>query len=111
MSTGQLEKSEWEGYFDRLSKQLVAENAKVELAALKVGDRIALDSVRLLGLSYDPKDDVFEVATAAVDHLIQHPRAIYLDEGPDGIRRIEVVDADNIREVIELALPLLRSSA
>lgn len=105
MSTEKLERSEWEGYFDLLSKQLGPENAEVELATLKVGDRIALDSVSLIGLSYNPKDDVFELATAAADHRIQHPRAIYLDEGPDGIRRIEVIDADDIREVIEWRRP------
>jgi hypothetical protein len=110
MSTEKLERSEWEGYFDLLSKQLGPENAEVELATLKVGDRIALDSVSLIGLSYNPKDDVFELATAAADHRIQHPRAIHLDEGPDGIRRIEVIDADDIREVIELAPPLPRPS-
>lgn len=111
MPQRKLEKAEWNGYFDRLSEKLAAGKAEAELRSLKVGDRVAIESVPLQGLSYDPKDDVFEVTAGASDHLISRPREIHLDEAPDGVRRIEVIDGDGTRQVIELAAPLPVSTA
>ena len=109
MPQRKLEKAEWNGYFDRLSQELVAGKEKVELRSLKVGDRVAAESVPLEGLSYDPKDDIFEVTAGASDHLISHPREIRLDETPDGVQRVEVIDADDISQVIDLKTPLSAS--
>jgi hypothetical protein len=36
--------------------------------------------VWLLGISYDPKDDIIEIALEGVDHLIPKPREVYVEE-------------------------------
>ena len=59
-----LEKSQWRGYFDRVSKALVSKRAEIEVASLKLGDRIEAEWVSLLGISYDPKNDVIDIALA-----------------------------------------------
>jgi Family of unknown function (DUF5335) len=61
----------------------------------------------LLGLAYDPKDDLFEVALDGVDHMIPKPREIYLDDDVGGLISIEVVDAEGTRQIIKLRDPLM----
>lgn len=60
----------------------------------------------LNGLAYDPKDDVFEVLTEDVDHLVSRPKDIYVDQEADGLRSVEVIDADDNRQLIKLRQPL-----
>jgi hypothetical protein len=70
-----LEKSQWRVYFDRMSKTLVGKRAEIEVASLKLGDQIEAEWLPLLGISYDPKNDIIEIALEGVDHLIHKPRA------------------------------------
>jgi hypothetical protein len=37
--------------------------------------------VALIGLVYDPKDDLVDVALEGLDHLIHNPRDIYIEQG------------------------------
>ncbi len=55
-----LEKSEWHGYFDRVSRALLGKRAKIEVASLVLGDQIEAEWVPVLGITYDQKDDVLE---------------------------------------------------
>jgi len=69
-----LPKSEWKAYFDHLSKHLIVERAEVEIAGLKSGGHIEARWVPLIGITYEPKGDVLEVALEDLDHLIHQPR-------------------------------------
>jgi hypothetical protein len=61
----------------------------------------------LLGLVYDPKDDLVEVALDGIDHMIPKPREIYVDEGLGGLMSIEIVDAEDTKQIIKLRDPLM----
>jgi hypothetical protein len=50
----QLEKSQWRAYFDRMSKALVGKRAEIEVASLKLGDRIEAEGTRQIILLRDP---------------------------------------------------------
>ncbi len=52
----------------------------MEVASLKLGDRIEAEWLPLLGISYDPKNDLIDIALEGVDHMIHHPREIYVAE-------------------------------
>jgi hypothetical protein len=107
MAIRKLEKSEWRVFFDGISKLLEGKRAEIEVASLKIGDQIEAEWLPLLGLTYDPKDDIFEVALDGVDHMIPKPREIYLDDSNLGLVSIEVVDADGARQIIKLRDPLM----
>jgi hypothetical protein len=64
-----LEKSQWRGYFDRVSNALVSKRAEIEVASLKLGDRIEAEWLPLLGISYDPKNDVIDIALEGKNSL------------------------------------------
>jgi hypothetical protein len=47
--------------------------ARIEVTGLGLGDQIEADFIPLVGLSYDPKNDVLAVTAEGLEHLISHP--------------------------------------
>jgi hypothetical protein len=107
MTIRKLEKSKWHAFFDGLSKMLEGKRAEIEVASLALGDQIEAEWLPLLGLAYDPKDDLFEVTLDGVDHMIRKPREIYLDDDAGGLMSIEIVDAEGTRQIVKLRDPLM----
>jgi hypothetical protein len=105
----QLEKSQWRAYFDRMSKATVSKRAEIEIASLKLGDQIEAEWLPLLGISYDPKDDVIGIALEGVDHLIPKPREVYVEEQGLELSSLEVIDAEGGRQIIVLRDPMMLS--
>jgi hypothetical protein len=106
MATRKLNQADWRAYCDFFSKALLGKRAEIEIAALSLGDQIEAEWLPLLGISYDPKDNLIEVALDNVDHLIHQPREFYVEEGPLGVESIEIVDGDGARQIIKLRDPL-----
>jgi hypothetical protein len=107
MATVKLDKGAWHAYFDRISKLVAGKQAEIEVASLKLGDQIEAEWVPLLGITYDPKNDLVEVLLEGLDHLIQNPRDIFVDQGPAGLTSMEVIDTDDVRQIIRLRDPLM----
>ena len=107
MTIRKLEKSKWHAFFDGLSKMLEGKRAEIEVASLALGDQIEAEWLPLLGLAYDPKDDLFEVTLDGVDHMIRKPREIHLDDDVGGLMSIEIVDAEGTRQIVKLRDPLI----
>jgi hypothetical protein len=108
MAISKLEKSAWRPYFDHISKLLgEGKRAEIEVASLKIGDQIEAEWVQLLGISYDPKDDLVEVLVEGLDHLIHKPREIFIDHIAVELTSMEVIDADDYRHIIKLRDPLM----
>ena len=106
MQTRKLETNEWGSYFDRASKELTTRTVSIEVASLAIGDQIEVETVQLRGLTYDHKDDIFEVSTSAVDHMIDHPAEIYVQDSAAGLESVEVVQTNDTRQIIKLSEPL-----
>jgi uncharacterized protein DUF5335 len=107
MAPRSLAKPQWQAYCDRVSKGLAGKRAQIEVTGLRIGDQIAAKSLPLLGITYDPKDDLLEVALEGLDHLIQKPRAISVDDGAEGLMSMEIVDSDGRRQILKLMDPLM----
>jgi hypothetical protein len=101
-----LPQSEWRSFFDRMSKALLGKWAEIEVAQLDLGDQIVAEWIPLLGVTYDSGDDLLDVALDRFDHLIYRPREIMVDETPDGLASVAVVDADGARQVVTFKAPL-----
>ena len=102
MTIRRLEKPEWRPFFDAISKLLEAKDAEVEVASLDLGDQTQAEWLPLLGITYDPRDDVVDIALDGLDHMIRKPREIYLDNGAAGLTSLEIVDADGVRQIVKL---------
>jgi hypothetical protein len=107
MATVKLDKGVWHSYFDRITKQVVGKQAEIEVASLNIGVQIEAKWVPLLGITYDPKNDLVEMLLEGLDHLIRNPRDIYLEQGPAGLTSLEVIDTDDVRQIIRLRDPLM----
>ena len=107
MAIHKLDKSKWRTFFDGISKLLEGKQAEIEVASLALGDQIEAEWLPLLGLAYDPKDDLFDVTLDGVDHMIPKPREIYIDDVGGGLMSIEIVDAEGTRQIVKLRDPLM----
>ena len=99
--------SEWQPLLDRLSKTLIGKRAEVEIAALQIGDQVAAEWLPLLGITYDPKDDLIDVALDGLDHMINHPRELDLVQQNGQWSAVQIVDAEGKRHIIRLKEPLM----
>jgi hypothetical protein len=77
MAVRKLEKTEWRPFFDWVSKGLVGKRAEIEIASLSLGSQIEAEWLPLLGVSYDPKNDILEIAVDGLDHMISRTAQEY----------------------------------
>src|ERR1700731_4485290 len=111
MTIRKLDKTEWRAFFDGLSKLLEGKQAEIEVASLALGDQVEAEWLPLYGIAYDPKDDVVEVALEGLDHMIPHPREIYVQDGTGGLTSLEVIDSTGAKQIVKLRDQLLLPGA
>jgi hypothetical protein len=100
--------TEWRQFFDQMSKALLGKRAEIEVAALDLGDQIAAEWIPMIGITYDSRDDLLDVALDRYDHLILHPRKVVVDWADDGaLARVAVVDAEGETQVVRMKTPLM----
>ena len=102
MTVREIGKSEWHPYFERMSKALTGKRAEIEIASLSLGHQIEAEWLPLLGITYDPKSDVLEVALDGLDHMITHPDQIYVDETGLILTSLEIIGRDVVSQIIQL---------
>lgn len=107
MAIKQISRDDWRVYFDRISKQLEGKSAEIDVESLQIGSQIAAEWVPLLGISYDPRDNVLSVAVEGLDHMIYKPQSVYVDAELGQLASMEVIDADQVRHIVKLRDPLL----
>jgi hypothetical protein len=107
MTARKLDKEEWQAFFDRISKLLEGKRAEIEVASLALGDQVEAEWLPLLGIVYDRKGDLVEVALDGLDHMIRKPREIYVDVDSEGLLSLEIVDAEGVRQVVRFKDPLM----
>lgn len=102
-----LARTDWQVYFDRMSRVMDGKQAQLEAASLGLGDQVAVEWVALGGITYDPKDDLVEVILEDLDHMIRKPQEIWVDEEGLSLASLEVVDREGVRHILKLREPLL----
>ncbi len=107
MTTRKLDKKQWRSFFDGVTRTLEGKEAEIEVASLRLGDQVQAKWLPVLGISYDPNDDLVEVALDGLDHLIPKPREIHVEDGAQGIVALEIVDADDVKQIVKLRDPLM----
>lgn len=105
-----LAKPEWQSYFDRISKGLAGRRAEIEVSGTGLGHQTEVKMAQLIGITYDPKNDLVEIALEGLDHLIQHPREIYVVDGVEGLASMEIVDSERQKQIVKLSEPLMLSA-
>ncbi len=106
-TTTQIPRAQWPDYFDNFTKQHLRHEfpdlVTVQVLSPRLGDQVYAENAHLVGLSYDPKADTFEVMLEGADHLAFQPTEIWVLEGDtDGIAVFELVHADGTKELIHV---------
>ena len=102
MTTRKLDEQEWHKYFDESARALRGLKATVEVVAADIGAQFVAEGLGIVGITYDQKDKLLEVALDGLDHLIMHPQKIYVDETPHGLAVVEATDADGRKHIIQI---------
>jgi hypothetical protein len=90
-----------------VSAGLIGKRAEIEIASLEFGVQIEARWVPVMGLTYDPYDDSIEILLEGIEHIVSHPREIYVDYGPGGIESLGIVDAARAWQIVVLREPLM----
>jgi hypothetical protein len=106
MATIRLDKPAWGSYADRMSKALLGAPAEVEVASMNFGVQLAAEWIPLLGIVYDPRNDLLAVSFEGLDHMVRHPQDIYVQEDGGQLQSIEVIGKDGARHIIRLRQPI-----
>jgi hypothetical protein len=101
-----LARGEWRGYCDRVSKAIAGREVELDVASLELGDHVEARWLPLLGIVFDARGDVLEVAIDGIGHSILAPRGIVIEETERGLVALEIVAADDSIETLRFREPL-----
>lgn len=107
MSIKKIARTDWAGYFDAFSRKHNrahrTDYAEIRVFSLEDGAQRETSWLPLAGITYDPKSDLLEILVDSMDHLVLHPREIYVEELEGGVlASLQVMREDGTKEVIEL---------
>ncbi len=104
-------KTEWRSFFDRMSQTLVGKRAEIEVASIDLGDNIVAEWIPMIGITYDSRDDLLDVALDRMNHLIRHPQEIVVEEENGSLKSVAVLDSEGTRQIVNLKTPLMLLTA
>jgi hypothetical protein len=97
-----IAKSEWALYCDNISKALESSDAEIEVSSLELGDQPETDWLPFIGISYDPNDDIIDIALEGLDHIINHPREMRAELTTGGLKALQIKDSDGVQHLVKL---------
>ncbi|MYM74179.1 hypothetical protein GTP56_18510 [Duganella sp. FT134W] len=104
--TFELARDAWGAYFDTVSRGLAGKQVDIEIAALSLGSQVAAAWLPVFGVTYDPKNDLLAVMADGLDHMIRHPRQIFVDSDGAELHSIHAIDGDGNSQIIRFRSPL-----
>jgi uncharacterized protein DUF5335 len=103
----QIDRAQWAPFLDAVTNSLLGKQAEIEVVSLNLGDQIEAEWAPLIGVTYDRKNDLIEIALEEMDHLIHSPRELFIDYAVgEVVAAIEIVDADGNRQIVRFKDPL-----
>ena len=100
--TQAIERSDWEHYCERISGALQASDAEIEVASLKLGNQVEARWLPFIGITYDPNDDIIDIALEGVDHIVKHPQELRADGDAGSLTALEIIDNDGMQHLVRL---------
>jgi hypothetical protein len=107
--TRQIPSQEWKSYFERLTREQLGDDipvpkaATIEVHSPTLGLQYEGHVMRLLGLTYDPKNETFEVLLEEVCHLVSRPAEIWVIEEDGGfVPTLVLICPDGRKEMVSV---------
>lgn len=107
MATRKIDQSEWSAFFGELAKdhrrRKQVDYAEVRVMSRDIGVHKEVSWLPLIGITYDARGDIIDLSVENMNHMIQHPRELYVDDADDGrVTCMEVLREDGVVELIEI---------
>lgn len=109
MQYEQIEKENWNSYFDLLSKMARGRQVLLERIGHVTGDQIIENWIFFNGATYDSAKETLYVHTRYLEHAILRPRDI-IAQRDGNLKSISIRDSDGAIEIIHFRDPLLLQS-
>ncbi|HEB70079.1 MAG TPA: hypothetical protein ENI88_10745 [Desulfobulbus sp.] len=106
MARKKLEESEYEAYFDSLSKGMKEQVAEIEVMAVGIMDKEQTGWIPCYGISYDPPEKTISIMCEYIDHNIKKPREVWVKESDSGIAAIEITGAEGYIHLLKFKEPV-----
>jgi hypothetical protein len=115
-TTKKIPREQWRDVLDRFTKRYLRDDLPeaitIDHLSPELGDQVAVEEARLLGIAYDPRSKVLEVLLHDVDHLVFQPKELWVAEEEEGfLAWIEIVRDDDTKEILKIRrkhLPTLK---
>jgi hypothetical protein len=108
MAVQEIARQDWQTFLGGFAQVIGGREAAVEVASVDHGDQRLAEGVPLLGLSYDAHGDRIEIAFENLDHRIEHPQKIFVDDAiGGGLIALEIIGEGDARTILRLSDPLL----
>jgi hypothetical protein len=106
MSSRKLQESEYESFFNSLSKAMQGEPSEIEVMAVSIMAREMTEWIPFYGISYDPAEKTVSIIYEYIDHRIMKPAEIYVDETDQGVQSIVINGGDGYTHRITFKHPV-----
>jgi hypothetical protein len=107
MALQKVERMEWRAFCDRMSHSVVGKRAEIEVASPEIGVHCEARWLPVIGVTYDPMNDIVQITLEGLDHMVFHPRELYADLGVLGLESLGIVDDNSTWQIIVLREPLM----
>ncbi len=106
MERKKLAETEYESYFDNLSRELKNQQAEIEVMAVGVFDKEQTSWITLYGISYDPAEKTVFISCEHIDHHIKNPQEVTVVTGDAGVESIEIVGGGGYEHLLKFKTPV-----
>ena len=111
--TKQLSPDQMQEYFDGFSKRFLHKSSTpvvdVEVLSSELGDQIASEGERLIGITYEPGTRALEVELESGGRRAYKPKEVWAIEEDDGfIQALEIVRDDDTKEIVRVRRQAIR---
>jgi hypothetical protein len=107
MGLQKFDRSKFIGVCTAISGRLLGKRAEIEVVSPIDGILIAARWRPLIGIAYDPANDALKILLDGADHMIFHPREMYLDFGNGGLQNLGILDQGSAWQIVSLRDPLM----
>ncbi|RDJ03778.1 DUF5335 family protein [Rhizobium grahamii] len=98
-----LPKSDWPACFSELHKEVEGKEVKIEILGQTLGDQVLVRSAKLIGATYEPKEDALEISVKGITHVVDRPQKISILQENGTIVAIDVIDIGDRRQLMTFA--------
>jgi hypothetical protein len=111
MTARSIQKADWGSFCAAVSEALEGSDAEIEVASIDLGQQVEKQWAPLIGISYDPEDDIIDIALEEVDHIVDEPKELLAEIDDARVSALQITDGEGTRHLVRLKDGLMLPSA